>query len=205
VAATPASQPAAANPPPLSFAPRVFAPRKQAGPSQPPEAEAAPPKANAFFAWFARRPKAVTVFAAAAAFLLIAGYVTYLNIPNLAMRVAASRAGFDASLPAFTPSGFKFAGPVAYSEGLITVQFNSNTDARSFKITERKSGWDSQSLLANFVERQSPRYLTFQERGLTIYVFNGSNASWVDGGVWYTIEGDSLLSSEQLLKIAASM
>lgn len=157
------------------------------------------------FTLFSNKPKAASVFASALVFVLFAGYVTYLNIPNMSLKIAASRAGIDATMPGYKPAGYSIAGPINYSEGLVTISFQSNSDERSFNITERESSWDSESLQANYVERETPNYVTFQDRGLTIYIYDGSNATWVDGGIWYTIEGDSFLDSDQLLKIAASM
>lgn len=162
-------------------------------------------KPNIFTRIKQRQPKLLPTAAAVAVFLMLAGYVTYLNLPNIALRVAASRAGFEASLPGYKPAGFSFSGPIAYSPGQITINFSSNSDDRSFSLAQRESTWDSQSLLDNFVVRENKKYLTFQEKGLTVYVYDGSNATWVDGGIWYTISGDSLLSSEQLLKVAGSL
>lgn len=158
-----------------------------------------------FLAFDFNRPKARSVFAGAALFVLLAGYITYLNIPNLSLRIAASRAGIDATLPGYKPSGFSMSGPINYSQGLVTLNFKSNSDDRNFAIAERTSSWDSESLLANYVEKETPNFVTFQEKGLTIYVYDGSNATWVDSGIWYTIDGESQLNSDQLLKIAVSM
>lgn len=152
-----------------------------------------------------KRPKLLPTAAAAVLLLTLIGYATYQNIPNMALRVAAQRAGFDASLPGYSPAGFGFAGPVAYSEGVVELQYDSNSDERSYQLVQRESTWDSQSLLDNFVAKQGDDYLTFRERGLTVYIYDTSNATWVDGGIWYTIEGNSLLNSEQLLKIAGSL
>lgn len=155
-----------------------------------------------------RNPKVTTIVATSLAAVMLFGYITYLNIPNMAMRVAAAKAGFEASMPGYNPNGFKFSGPIAYSPGQITIQFSSNTDDREYNITERQTAWDSQSLLDNYVKTETGSdsgYSTFRDRGLTVYVYNGSEASWVNGGVWYTIDGDSLLNSEQLLRIAASL
>ena len=156
-------------------------------------------------AFLKRRPKLVTTLATGASTLLVIAYVTYLNIPNMALRVAASRAGFEANMPGYRPNGFAFGGPISYSPGQITIGFQSNTDDRQFQITERETNWDSQSLLENYVKPETELYSTFQERGLTVYIYDGSSAAWVNGGIWYTIEGESLLSSEQLLKIATSL
>lgn len=151
-----------------------------------------------------KKLKLVPTVAVVAIVILAAGYLTYINLPNFALKVAASRAGFDATLPGYNPSGFEFDGPIAYSPGHLTLKF-ANSDNAEYKISQRESSWDSQSLLDNFVERENKNYLTFQERGLTVYIYDDNQASWVDGGVWYTIEGNSSLTSEQILKIASSL
>lgn len=138
--------------------------------------------------------------------LLLAGgaYLTYLNLPNFALKIASSRAGLDASLPGYKPEGFDFDGPIAYSPGQLTLRFDNN-DEKEFKISQKESSWDSQSLLDNFVIRENKNYITFQERGLTIYIYDDNQATWVDRGVWYTIEGNAQLSTEQIRKIAGSL
>jgi hypothetical protein len=151
------------------------------------------------------RPRLVPAAITSVLVLAVGGYVAYQNIPNMALRVAAQRAGFNASLPGYSPSGFGFAGPVAYSDGVVELEYRSNSDERTYRLIQKESSWDSQSLLDNFVTANSEDYITFQERGITIYIYDTSNATWVDGGVWYTLEGNSLLNSEQLLKIASSL
>ncbi len=155
-----------------------------------------------------KSPKITTIVATSLAALMLFGYITYLNVPNMALRVAAVKAGFSANMPGYSPNGYRFTGPIAYSPGQITIQFSSNTDDREYNITQRQTSWDSKSLLDNFVKKEvssDSLYSTVYDRGLTVYIYEGSNASWVNGGVWYTVSGDSLLSSEQLLRIAASL
>lgn len=137
---------------------------------------------------------------------LLGGYVAYLNIPSISMKVAASRAGFAASLPSYTPGGYSLNGPIAYTPGQVTVDFHANTDDRSFSIKQQPTTWDSVALLENFVTKQGKSYLTYQDRGLTIYIYNGSSAAWVNGGKMYSLEGkNSQLDTDQLLKLATSM
>lgn len=153
-----------------------------------------------------KKPRAFSMAAAALSVLLISGYMLYLNVPNMAFKVAASRSGIEAKIPDFKPNGFKFAGPINYSPGSIVISFKStNGDERKYDVAQRKSDWDSESLLENYVSRQSEHYSAIENRGLTIYVWGGSNAAWVNKGIWYAIEGDSLLGTDQLLKIAASL
>ncbi len=139
-------------------------------------------------------------------FVLLAGFVAYQNVPNLSMRIAANRAGFSASLPQYTPSGFGVAGPIKAAPGAITVSFRSHSDDRSFEVTQKPSNWTSDSLLSSFVATNKQSYQTYQEKGKTIYIYNGSNATWVNGGVWYQVNGSNAnLNSEQLVRIADSL
>lgn len=158
-------------------------------------------KVNSFFS---RQPKLVSALAGALSVLLLVGYITYLNMPTISLRVAASRAGFAATMPAHQPSGYSLNGPVAYSPGQVTINFNSNTNDQTFSITERQTNWDAQALLDNHISKQTDNYLTYQEKGLVVYIYEGKSA-WVNGGVWYSIDGTASLSSEQILKLATSM
>ena len=142
----------------------------------------------------------------AACGMLLLGYFAYLNIPNLTLRVAASRAGIEASLPGYNPGGFGLSGPIAYSDGQLVLSFSSRTDERAYKLIQTRSEWDSQSLANNYLDEANQEYTTVEDRGLTIYLFSGSNATWVNRGVWYTIQGDgSFLSETELVDIAASI
>lgn len=137
--------------------------------------------------------------------LLLAGYVAYLNIPSISLKVAANRAGFAASLPS-TPSGYRLNGPIAYSPGQVTINFKSNTDERRFSLVQQPTTWDSVALLENHVTRQSEDYSTYQDRGLTIYIYDGNNAAWVNGGKMYIVQAkNASLTSNQILQMASSM
>lgn len=153
---------------------------------------------------FAMQPRLATIFTSAFALLLLGGYLTYINLPNLSMRVAAARAGVAAKFPTYQPDGYRFDGPISYTPGEVTINFKSTTNDSRFSIKQKASNWDSQAVLDNFVSKQSSTYLTYQERGLTIYAFN-NKAAWVSGGLLYTIDGDASLSSEQVLRMATSI
>lgn len=121
------------------------------------------------------------------------------------MRIAASRAGFNAAIPSYQPSGFGMKGPIEYGPGQVTLNFKSNSDERNFHVTQRVSSWNSEALLTNFVTTNNKSYQTYQDKGRTIYIYDGSNATWVSNGVWYQIEGKSNLNSDQLIKLANSI
>lgn len=150
-----------------------------------------------------RHPRLVTMVTGIAAIVVLGGYLTYLNLPSLSIKVAASQAGFAATYPSYQPAGYSFNGPVAFSPGEVKVHFKSNTNGYAYTLVQQSSGWDSQAVLDNFVVKQSPEYATLQERGLTIYLYD-NKATWVNGGVLYTIDGNAPLSSEQIQKIASS-
>ena len=154
--------------------------------------------------FFSKQPRLLTALAGALGVLLLVGYVTYLNLPGITMRIAANRAGFAATMPSQKPAGYGLNGPVAYEPGQISLSFASNTNSDKFTLTQKQSSWDSQALLDNYVAKQTDNYLTYQEKGLTIYMYDGK-ASWVNGGVWYSLDGDAKLSSDQILKMATSM
>jgi hypothetical protein len=138
--------------------------------------------------------------------LVLAGYVAYLNVPDFSMKVAARRAGFAANMPEYKPSGYSLNGPIAYSAGQVTVNYKANTDSRKFSLQQQPTTWDSTALLENFVTKKTANYLTYQDSGLTIYIYDGSSAAWVNGGKFYKLEGkNSLLDTDQLLKLATSV
>jgi hypothetical protein len=149
--------------------------------------------------------RTINVAAASMAFVLLGGFIAYQNVPNFSMKVATTRAGVEGRLPGYQPNGFSMSGPIKYQPGQITVNYSSNSDQRSFSINQRTSQWNSDTLLENYVATGQKNYQTFQDSGKTIYIYDSNNATWVDGGVWYQIEGNSSLNSDQLLRMAASM
>lgn len=151
-------------------------------------------------------PKALNIGAGVMAMLIIGVYAGYQNLPNMSLRMASAKAGVHASLPGYRPAGFALAGPIKYEPGGITISYQSNSDAkRAFQVSQRKTEWNTDALLQNFVATSRRAYQTYQDNGKTIYIYEGDNATWVDGGVWYQIEGNASLNSDQLLRIAKSL
>lgn len=152
-----------------------------------------------------RNHRKLHIFAVSLALVLIAGYLTYHNMPSLSVRVAASQAGINATYPEYRPDGYRLDGPVAFNDGQVTIHFRANTGDGTFTVTQAKSSWDSSAVLDNIVRKSvDEKYITNHERGLTIYTYNG-NAAWVNAGILYTIEGNAPLSGEQIRRIATSL
>jgi hypothetical protein len=152
-----------------------------------------------------KRSRLFSLASAGLALLLLGGYFTYLNMPSLSVRVAAAQAGVDASFPGYHPDGYSLNGPVAFSDGQVNMKFAANAGTHNFTISQSKSSWDSTAVFENYVkEKAGENYLTYSERGLTIYTFGG-NAAWATDGILYTIEGDAPLSGDQIRRIATSL
>ncbi|MCW1908248.1 MAG: DUF4367 domain-containing protein [Candidatus Saccharibacteria bacterium] len=152
-----------------------------------------------------KKTKAMALSATIMTTMVLGGFFLWQNSANVEFRMAASRAGIQASLPDYRPSGFAIKGPVEFAPGQVKVSFSSNSDERKFSITQQSSNWNSDALKETVAAAAPGGYETKQTKGKTVYIFNGSNATWVDGGIWYQIESNSGLSTDQLLNIAASM
>jgi hypothetical protein len=152
-----------------------------------------------------RRTRLASMSAGVLAVVLLGAFFAYQNMPNISMRYAAARSGVSASIPGYQPSGFALNHHIQYTPGQIKMSFNSNADDREFTITQRESSWNSETLRSNYVVGAAENIQTFEDKGRTIYLYGDSNATWVNGGVWYDINGNSQLNSDQLIRIATSM
>lgn len=143
---------------------------------------------------------------AGVAVLLLAGYVSYLTMPSISLRVAAAQAGIDASYPQYHPDGYRPGGAITFAPGEVNIPFSANGNETAYTLTQSKSSWDSNAV-KEYVEKETDGSLAYTaeaERGITIYSYGG-NAAWVNGGVLYTIKGNANLSNDQIRRIATSM
>ncbi len=140
-----------------------------------------------------------------AAFALIAGFFAYQNIPNVSLRIASSNSGLEGRRPGYTPSGFSMNNKIDYSPGQITLFFKSNSDDRSFKLTQTASAWDSESLQQSFLATDNNQYQAVDSNGKKLYFYGKNNVTWVDKGIWYNLESDTDLSRSQLHSLADSI
>lgn len=148
--------------------------------------------------------RALSISAASLAVLLLVGFFAWQQKATLTMRYAANKAGVAASLPAYKPAGFT-AGKFTYSPGLVAVNFHNTQSNQSFALVEQTSNWDSQALLDSFVSTKSKTYQTIDAAGRTIYTYGNNNATWVDNGVWYQVNSQGSLTTNQLVQLALSM
>jgi uncharacterized protein DUF4367 len=145
----------------------------------------------------------VNIVAGVAAFLIIGGFITYLNMPAIELQVASVRAGFRADMPSYQPTGYALDGGVKSSKGKVAMSFRSGDS--SYKITQEVSDWNSATLLDQKTEEQGAPMQTIQSKGRIIYIYDDNNATWVNGGVRYEISGNASLDADELVSVATSM
>lgn len=143
-----------------------------------------------------------TLATSSLAVVMLAGYFTYLSMPNISLRVAAVQSGVNASYPGYRPDGYALNGPISFKDGEVSMKF-AHAGGQDFVIKQQRSNWNS-AAVQQFVTSKGVDASTTTVDGLTIYTYDG-NAAWVNGGVLYTVEGDALLSSDQLQRIATSL
>ncbi len=152
------------------------------------------------------RLRTVSVITVCLSLLVLAGYLTYLAMPNLSVRIAAMQTGVNAKLPEYQPQGYQLAGPATYNDSEVKVGYQSDFGNQKYTITQTTSGWDSRATLDNFVADDSnDDYQIRSTQGLTIYTYD-NKAVWVNGGVLHVLKSSNApLTSQQIERIAVSM
>jgi outer membrane biosynthesis protein TonB len=199
--ATPAPQPAPAPmPQPVVDAKPQPSLREMAAQlSSPSEIKAAAEKKQSL-------QKPLSVGAAALAVVVMGGYIWVSNYNNLSIRTASQRAGIVASLPNYAPSNYKLNGPISYGTGFVSFNLkNTKESDKSIAVIQRKSDWDSASLLELYVAPKSKDYVAVDSRGLKVYLYGDGQATWVNKGLQYVVQANSSLSRDQIVKMAESL
>lgn len=144
-------------------------------------------------------------FSASAAVVAILGLIVRFNMPDVSVKVAAMQTGIEATYPTYIPRGYQLSSVTSDKENGITMEFG-DSDHHTFTINEKKSSWDSNALLNNYVkERWGSDYTALREHGITIYVSDG-NATWVNGGLVYNLASDTgVLTKKQIKNIVTSL
>jgi len=149
------------------------------------------------------RRRMINAVAIVAAFVVIGGFVTYLNLPNIELHVASIQTGFHASIPGYTPTGYALEGGIKRAGGTVSLSFRSGDSG--YTITQQASNWNSQTLLDNTLALGGS-HDTIEKDGQTIYLYgHGANASWVNGGIRYDVTGNAQLSKDDIAAIATSL
>ena len=145
----------------------------------------------------------LNTFSVGFAVMLLGGYLTYLSMPNISIKMAAVQSGIDAKYPGYKPDGYALNGPIKFKSGEVSMKYAYADGSSRYTITQQKSGWNSSAVKEFFSEKHKNPNTTMID-GLTIYS-GGKEAAWVNGGILYQISGDANLSSSQIEKIATSL
>ena len=128
--------------------------------------------------------------------------------PKIEIYLANHAAGFNATIPSMTPAGYSL-GDINAKSAQITINYNSNTSKNKITITEKPSKWDNQTLIQSYlVPNGLITYSDWVYKGITIYSYGTATKpgfTWVNGGIWYVVEGNSLISNNQLENIISTM
>lgn len=145
----------------------------------------------------------INTLAGVAAFLVIGGFITYLNMPNIQLHVASVQAGFKADIPDYKLDGYALQGGIRRDGNTISMRFQSGE--HTYVITQQASDWNSQTLAENTSALTAGNHKTVQASGRTIYIYNGSNAVWVNGNVRYDLTTNATLSTDDVTRLASSL
>jgi len=149
-----------------------------------------------------RRRQAGLVTAAALAILALAAFGGR-GLTDVRLHAASAKAGFAASLPGYEPAGYSL-GQLTYSSGEVAANFHSNSSTASYSLTQKRTTWDSQTLVNSFVAPTDHNYQTISSGDLRIYLYDQHNATWLSDGLWYILQGNDSLSRQQLIQLATS-
>ncbi|MCA9330045.1 DUF4367 domain-containing protein [Candidatus Saccharibacteria bacterium] len=137
--------------------------------------------------------------------LILGVFFSYQNAPRIALHKAKTTIGFDAKIPNYNPAGFRRIGPVQYQRGMVVLNFQSNSDDRQYAVTQTSTDIDNADIPSKYLDGVSKDYQTTNVKGQTVYIYNNSRATWINQGVWYTIDGNANLGKDQLVNIVASI
>lgn len=145
-----------------------------------------------------------TVVAASVAVLVIGTTIGLQHKTDITMRFANAKAGFNASIPAYQPTGYKVAN-MEYSAGNVGLNFQNDTADRAYELSQQTTTWNSEELLNNFVTMNYKSYQALQSGDQIIYVYGKNDASWIKNGIWYQLTSNGSLSTSEVLNIATSV
>lgn len=143
-------------------------------------------------------------------FIIVVLAILLLNFyefiyPKLKIYFASNVAGFNAATAKFIPPGYSLEKVIA-QKGSIDSVYDFNTSKLKFSINESPSTWDDATLIdAYLVPNGDTNYNLITANGINIYAYGDGNATWVTGGIWYVLNGNSNISNNDLVKIATSM
>lgn len=136
--------------------------------------------------------------------VLIISVVAIKAFPFIKTKSASANAGFSVVIPKHQPSGFSITKLDA-KPGTININYKSNSDSRSFVVTEQVSNWSDEALRAKQSNSSVLGIQAINTGNKTIYIDSNYNAKWIDSGIYYSVDGSGVLSTKQIVEIANSL
>lgn len=148
-----------------------------------------------------KRHKTVRIIIFILSIICIGLYLFYINLPVLSVSLASAKSGFEASLPSYIPSSYERVGYTYINGSDIVVDYKS--DDKTLCIKQSKSDWDSSAVKNMVDEKSAGKFNTTEYSGLTIFYYDDT-ATWVNGGILYTISSNAQLDIGEIRQIALS-
>ena len=128
--------------------------------------------------------------------LLAGGYLAFVNMPKIALGVAAAQAGVDAKT-VLTASGYSATGNVAYESGQVTVKYRNNSGGAGYSLTQSKTNLSAAAIRETVIPSNS------KSIGGGVYRY-GDTTVWVSGDTLFTLNGNDFMTNDQIREIANS-
>lgn len=144
------------------------------------------------------RQHVASMAAGTLALLVIAGFAFYQNSAGLQFKVASFHAGVATHMPNLKAAGFAYTGVKAEDDTLVVGFSGSNGSYRLSQQATNLSGQDVVNGLSATDASGNPDYTTIQAGGTTVYRFGADNATWVQDGTLYTVNGTGSLTDQQV-------
>lgn len=121
----------------------------------------------------------------------ISGFVAWQKVPALSLRVAASKAHVDASVPDLP--GYAISAPATVKNGAISVQYKAVTDStKTVTVTKKVSDTKDASAVAKETCPNDNQIQTFQQSGSIGFICGQTKeAVDIENGVITQIKSDS--------------
>lgn len=148
------------------------------------------------------RRRLVNATAVLATVLVMSGFVFALNQPAIEMQIASMRAGFEAQEPRYIPQGYTKTDATVAGKA---VSLNYESVNGTYTLKQESSNWNSQTLFDHINATYGSDYSVVYSNGRVIYIYGTHEATWVSGGILYTISGSSSLNPNDVAEIAASL
>lgn len=137
--------------------------------------------------------------AVVAAVLVVGGSLVLNAQQRHTFAEAAGVAGVAATYPRNLPSGYGRPS-IHTAPGEVTLKYSSNSDDRSFSISQQTTSFGARDVLGTDSSRSS----ISADNGITIYR-TANYATWIHGNIRYTVSNATNLSNDQLRDIANNL